>query len=678
MSSLRAISDKTRLVLLSFLMLFVELALIRWLGEQVLYLSFFSNFVLLGSFLGIGIGFLRGTRGRSWFPWTPALIFALVGFVSLFPVEVDRSGSSLIFFGDLERSGLPTWVMLPFIFVVVAMVLAAIGNGVARTFARFEPLEAYRLDILGSVLGTIGFSVLAFLGAPPVVWGIVMSAVLFVLLDMKPRSLRLLAVTIVLLSIPSFVGGHTWSAYYDIEASARTTEHGPGTQILVNGIPHQYIEPVDVRFARNAPYFRPYQQRTAPDPPDEVLIIGAGTGSDVAVAIHENVGNIDAVEIDRKLYELGVALNPDQPYADDRVDVVIDDGRAFLERSDKSYDLILFALPDSLTLVSGQSSLRLESFLFTTEALEEARDHLEPGGVFSMYNFYREDWLIDRLTRMMNETFGVSPCVERVGDQGGLAVLSVATNPAALDCSPAEIPLATAPDPVSDDRPFLYLREAGIPAFYGLAILGILLASVVGVRVGGGSFRKMAPYPDLFLMGVAFLLLETKNIVQFALLFGTTWMVNALVFAGILLTVLGAIEVARRVKLPKPGRLYSLLFAAIAVAWLVPQSALLSLALPVRFLAATVLAFAPIFIANVVFAQRFKDTASSTAAFGANLLGAMVGGILEYGALVVGYRSLLIAAAVIYLLAYLTGRRHLIPATTNTTSTAATAVRAVT
>ena len=223
---------------------------------------------------------------------------------------------------------------------------------------------------------------------------------------------------------------------------------------------------------------------------------------------------------------------------------------------------------------------------------------------------------------------------------------------------------------MTDDRPFLYLREPGLPSFYGLAILLILAASLFGVRATAGSLRAMAPYPDLFLMGVAFLLLETKNVVQFALLFGTTWLVNALVFAGILLTVLGAIEVARRVRLPKPGRLYGLLFGAIALAWVVPQSSLLSLALPVRFVVATVLAFLPIFIANLVFAQRFKNTASSTAAFGANLLGAMVGGILEYGALVVGYRSLLIAAGLIYVLAYVTGRKHLIRAAPVGTSTA--------
>ncbi len=657
------LTDRSRLILLSFLMLFVELALIRWLGEQVLYLSFFSNFVLLGSFLGIGLGFLRGSQGKSWLPWAPGLLFLLVGFVSLFPVEVDRSGANLIFFGTIDRSGLPTWLMLPIIFLAVALVLASIGNGVARAFSKFEALEAYRLDILGSVLGTVGFSVLAFFGAPPFVWGLVMGALMLVLVPMNPRVVMLLGATVVLLLLPSFSGNHTWSPYYDIETfEIPDAADGTVVEVFVNGIPHQGIVPVADRRINHPFYFRPFEQVGSGAALDEVLIVGAGTGSDVAVALAEGAGHVDAVEIDRQLYRIGKSSNPDDPYSDPRVDVVIDDGRAFLERTDNEYNLILFALPDSLTLVSGQSSLRLESFLFTTEALESVRDHLAPGGVFSMYNFYREDWLIDRLARMLDETFDGQTCVETFGTSGGLAVLTASTGSTQLNCDGTTAAVQSAPAPVSDDRPFLYLREPGLPSFYGLAIVLILAASLVGVRLTAGSLRSMAPYPDLFLMGVAFLLLETKNVVQFALLFGTTWLVNALVFAGILLTVLGAIEVAKRVKLPNPGRLYGLLFAAIAVAWIVPQSSLLSLALPVRFVAATLLAFTPIFIANIVFAQRFRDTASSTAAFGANLLGAMVGGILEYGALIVGYRSLLIAAALVYLLAYVTGRKHLLKA----------------
>ena len=62
---------------------------------------------------------------------------------------------------------------------------------------------------------------------------------------------------------------------------------------------------------------------------------------------------------------------------------------------------------------------------------------------------------------------------------------------------------------------------------------------------------------------------------------------------------------------------------------------------------------APIFVANLIFASRFADTSGSTAAFGANLLGAVLGGTLEYGSLLIGYRALLLLAAALYLLAFI-------------------------
>src|SRR5881397_2078788 len=62
-----------RLVLGSCVMLFLELALIRWLGANIVHLSYFTNFVLLGSFLGIGLGFLIARKSWSVLPWTPVL-----------------------------------------------------------------------------------------------------------------------------------------------------------------------------------------------------------------------------------------------------------------------------------------------------------------------------------------------------------------------------------------------------------------------------------------------------------------------------------------------------------------------------------------------------------------------------------------------------------------------------
>ena len=61
---------RLRLVLASALMLFAELSLIRWLGANLVHLAYFSNFVLLGSFLGVGLGFLRASRDGlpGWHP----------------------------------------------------------------------------------------------------------------------------------------------------------------------------------------------------------------------------------------------------------------------------------------------------------------------------------------------------------------------------------------------------------------------------------------------------------------------------------------------------------------------------------------------------------------------------------------------------------------------------------
>jgi hypothetical protein len=654
---IQPMSDKQRLVLLSFLMLFVELALIRWTGANIVYLSYFSNFVLLGSFLGIGLGFLRAGRKRDLFPYAPVALALLVLFVLVFPVDIRRSAQGIIYFGELKSEGPPRALTLTVIFVAVAATMAFIGEGVARTFTRFRALEAYRLDLFGSLLGVAAFAGLSFLSLPPVAWGVTAAVIFVVLLGKRLQIVGGLALVVLvgLLTVESVQPDTQWSPYYKV-----TLDRGDGNQtapeISVNGIPHQVI----LSSADNPLYARPYQRTAASVPKRRVLIIGAGSGNDVAIALAQGAEHVDAVEIDRRLYELGKELHPDRPYSDPRVDVHINDGRAFLEHSDEHYDRILLALPDSLTLVAGQSSLRLESYLFTKQAIDAIRDHLTNRGVFAMYNYYREQWLIDRYANTLAEAFGRAPCVDSFGGAGRLAVLTTSRDPASLRC-PTRWASATTPtpEPATDDHPFPYLRNPGIPVFYLTTILCILIASALAIRGAAGPFRPMAGYVDLFFMGAAFLLLETKSVVQFALLFGTTWLVNALVFAGILITVLAAVETARHVRLPRPQLLYGVLLVGLVPAYFVPPDTLLQLDPVLRFVVASGITFFPIYLANLVFSQRFANTSSSTTAFGANLLGAMVGGLLEYASLLTGYRALVGLVALLYGLAFLFGRREL-------------------
>ncbi|HEV2124494.1 MAG TPA: hypothetical protein VGW38_17205, partial [Chloroflexota bacterium] len=383
--------------------------------------------------------------------------------------------------------------------------------------------------------------------------------------------------------------------------------------------------------------------------------------------------------------------HPDHPYSHPGVTLHVDDGRSYLRKTDERYDLIIFALPDSLTLTSQFSSLRLESFLFTTEAFDEARARLTDDGVIVLYNYYRETWLLRKIAAMLESAFDHPPFVVSYGGWGRAAVLINGPRLAQLNAdSPGLMPIYTenrmtaprlADDPhalllpvigsgllraaewtgdpseggpvptlATDDWPLLYLRAPSLPGVYlaGLAMVAacsLLLVCGVGARDVGRGFNL-----HMFFLGVAFMLLETRSLVSFALLFGSTWLVNSLVFFAILSSVLLAVFLSARLRLyPSPG-LYALLFGSLLMAYLLPSDAFLSIDwLPLRYTAASVVAFLPIFLANLVFAGSFRLTGrSADLAFASNLLGVMVGGMLEYTALLFGYRHLLLLALAFY------------------------------
>lgn len=647
-----------RLVAISMLMLFVELALIRWTAANNVYLVNLTNFVLLASFLGIGVGFLLARSRLDLFRLAPLSLLALVVFALLFPVKLVALKGAHEFQGINGHAPLSQWVSLPIIFLLVTCVMAGLGQGMARTFSRFPSLDAYRYDIVGSIAGIALFTALSFLGLPPIAWGLVVAVGFLVLLSPRRWWQWLsVAMLVILLSLESLSAHDVWSPYYKITAVQPFRSHG----VLVvsgNNIPYQTVFPIWLLKRIESFYFFPYRHMSKRSLSNE-LILGAGTGNDVGVALYKGARHVDAVEIDPDLVDLGKKYNPEHAYQSPRVTLHVQDGRAFVQNANGHWPLIIYALPDSLTALTGQSApVGLENYLLTTEAIQAAKAHLSRGGTFVMYNYY-QPWLLDRYATQIHQVFGRSPCVElgNALSSREQAVLTVNSSGPVPNC--AHVWRGPTKTTVSDNRPYPYLPVPSIPNYY-LAALGLILgASLLIVRATGGPLRRMSSFVDLFWMGAAFLLLETKNIVQFALLFGTTWYVNSLVFAGVLIAVYAAVETARHVRLPRPIYLYGALLASLALSWVVPQESLLSLAAPLRFVAATALAFAPVFLANLVFAQRFKDVSSSTNAFAANLLGAMLGGVLEYLSLITGFNFLLVLVAFLYGLAFLFGRRYL-------------------
>ena len=296
-----------------------------------------------------------------------------------------------------------------------------------------------------------------------------------------------LGALVLMLGAESVVGTFQWSPYYKIH----TTELSGGLfRVEVNNTPLQTALPVsDIR--RDSPfYLYPY---TYAGSRDDVLVIGAGTGNDVAVALAQGAKRVDAVEIDPAIMQLGRDHHPDRPYSDPRVTTHVDDGRAFMERTDRRYDLILLALPDSATIVTGQSALRLENYLFTTQALTQARSLLKPDGTFAMYNYY-EPWLLDRYANTVQTVYDAPPCVQlgRATDRASRRVLTLRKDASTGGCTTTWTPRAVALEPSVDDRPFPYLGSRTIPSFY-LWMLGlVLLASRRRGAHGRGSVADHA------------------------------------------------------------------------------------------------------------------------------------------------------------------------------------------
>lgn len=671
--------NQVRLFLTSATLLFVELLLIRWIPANVIYVGYFSNFVLIASFLGIGLGILLG-RARATLPVSPfaLLLFGVVALVLRAQLNVQIDPEDQIFFGlEYSTSADTNFLVLPLVMALVVALMTTLALPLGSLLRSLPPLRAYGIDIVGSLAGIAAFGLLSAVGLEPIAWFSV--AAVLIALSALGRGITAWSavpatamIGVLVLIGAQATGLDLWSPYYRISTyddegrpvSARSGSLDQVVHLSVNGIGLQSMgsaaDPAGMVLHRQV-------YRWLPDRAfDRVLIIGAGTGNDAALALSRESQHVDAVEIDPVIARIGRDFHPDRPYDDPRVSVYIDDGRAFLRRSTDRYDLIVFALTDSLTLVTSTANVRLESFLFTEESLRAARDHLSEDGVFVMYNAYREPWLVAKLQGMAATVFGHEPLLWLPGTSraviaaGPGVVQAVAQGHVAAEVDELAADEGPPPRFATDDWPFLYLRNPGIASYY-LAALGVLLAFAL-VAVTAASRVTRMPLrrgfsPHFFVLGIAFLLLETRSLVTFSLLFGTTWSVNALVFFAILLSVLVAIGISARFPLRRPAPLYAGLFGTLALAWLLPPEQLLLDPPALRYALAAGFAFAPIVFANLVFAHSFRDTAAADMAFATNLLGAMVGGALEYVALLSGYRSLLLIVAGLYVLAYLFASR---------------------
>jgi SAM-dependent methyltransferase len=460
--------------------------------------------------------------------------------------------------------------------------------------------------------------------------------------------------------------GALWSPYYKITVG----HNGEDTVVEVNNIFHQSMAPV-----AHKEYFYQWPYTVFGDTFENVLILGAGSGTDVAAALMHGAKHVDAGEIDPTILRLGRELHPDHPFDDPRVTVINDDARHYLRTTTKKYDLVVFALIDSLTLQSSFSGVRLESYMFTEESFRAVRDRLEPDGLLVVYNYFREQWLVDRLANIAAAAFEAEPRVHVHEARAYLGIMLAGPRLATLTSDPVVPDRVTAynqshaPSPArmhvrdrsveasTDDWPFLYLRDRHVPRHYLAALALILVVSVVAVlwTLRGQQGRWSW---EFFLLGAGFMLLETKAIIQFALLWGSTWVVASLAIASVLSMALLANFVVSRVEIRRRWPIGAVLVALLAVNAVIPIGRVTFDSLAAESVFYAVLMFSPILCAGLLFGTSIKYSTSLPRDYGTNLLGAMVGGVAEYLSLVTGFGVLLGVVAVFYIGALLARRQQ--------------------
>jgi SAM-dependent methyltransferase len=677
------VTSRSKLFSLGFLTLFLELVLIRYLAGNVWNLGYFPNLVLIAAFVGIGIGFafhhlVGDAASEPLFAASAMVVGLLVGVVTrLHPVVPGFVGGQAQLGGELfftatpgAGAGLGNAALFALWFMMTAAAFALLSQRTAKLFRQFPPLTAYTLDIAGSCSGVLAFMGASWLQLPAALWFLALAVLYVCAAGGRARSWgRLLPAGALgaaallaahqdtrLLAAPETAGELIvrWSPYQKVEYS-----HEPGgrPRIYVNGVLHQYMaSDRKGELKSDIPYTVPHKERRRAGLPPyaEVLVLGAGSGNDVAAALRSGATHVDALEIDPVIADLGRRHHPAHPYQDARVSLIVDDGRAFMTRARGRYDLIVFALTDSIVKVSPMAQLRLENYLFTEEALRSAWRLLKADGDLVFYNFYRQPWLPAKIERMVHDVSGRYP--RRLYEEQDFVILAAGAH----NSSPTPPALASGVDVATDDWPFPYLRQRGIPAVYlaAMCILGVAVSGIAALQqrstaaLSQPSVRRSAKLAFL-LMGASFLLLETKSVIQFSLLFGTTWLNNSLVFLAVLLLVLAANWVALGLPRRSLGAVFAALILSCGVGWAWPLSSLLAIGSPLlRFAAAAPLTFAPIFFANLMFSVAFGEQPAPEHVFGWNLMGATLGGISEYASLAIGYRALALLVAACYAVAF--------------------------
>lgn len=633
------------------------------MSQQVRLIAYLNNIILISAFLGLGLGLGLARR-------FPRLINAALPLLAVLAAALAFSkGLGLMFMSFPDRAialwgadGLraderfaETLFLIVALLFVVAAIFAAIGTRIGMLFETLPPLRAYSVDLLGSLLGVLAVTALAALNTSPP-WWLALSAA--PLLLHAPTIASRVSFAVIVVAAALSIDGALYSPYNRLDIVQVAKEPAVSYVIYANRDAHQLASDLSPGARRAAPleeraslesaaHFHQWPFDLAPRK-SRALIVGAGSGNDVAAALRAGFASVTAVEIDPVILKTGRRIHPEHPYADPRVTAVLNDARNYFEsHRDERFDVVAFALLDSHAMFSSMGTLRLDNYVYTVEGLRRGWQNVAPGGIMSVsFGVFHQAFVGDRLTRNLYEATGQWPATVNPKGAGEKQFL-LTKSPGA----PAVQPPAAARTirPSTDDWPFLYIRPGQFPAGY-VAVLGALLVMAVGgsrVAFGRGLYTRQRFDFALCLTGAAFLLLETVSISDLSLFFGSTWIVNAFVFAGILAAAYAANEIAARFN-PNLWLVGAGLAVSLAALWTIPAATLLAMPRHSGGAIALAIHVLPIAFGGLLFSKLFARSDDPAAALGSNLVGAIFGGVLEYLSMLTGMRLLIVVAAALY------------------------------
>jgi SAM-dependent methyltransferase len=688
------------ILIVSALILFLELVMIRWIGTEIRIFAYLGNLVLVVCFFGVGLGCYWSSRPAS-FGRMGLNLFLLVTLVAnpLHWEPLEFRFVTYLFSGSEDA---PIWqemagaggldfvagiILIGILLYLLALIFVPLGQILGRSMQDApQVIRAYSINIGGSLAGAWLFNGLSWASTPPTVWMLVVTALLTMTL-LAGRVRPWLPVILTLAGAAAmWAGGRSssvtiWSPYQKLSISPLISTFGTnrvqrGYLVQVNGTTYQAALDLSDRFVAahpelfskepldrnhyNVPFsFKPDARR--------ILIVGAGAGNNAAAALRHGAHQVDCVEIDPQIYALGQRIHPERPYSSPSVRMIVNDARAFFKQATGPYDLIWFGLLDSHTIGSSYNNMRLDHYVYTLESFVEARRLLAPDGLLVVDFGAQRMWIADRLFNVLRQAFGHDPFVysEELasGTSRQLPTVTLVTGehpvtPTVIqDHALREFVTTSQLHPpgttrlTTDDWPYLYLKRAEIPQLH-LIVSGCILLAVM---TAGRRTLQMNTRADwhFFALGAAFLLLEVQTVSRATLLFGMTWVVNAIVISAMLVMILLANLVAWRwPRLPQWVVITGLAVTVMALA-LVPLDSFNSLTGATKLIAASGFLTAPAFFAGLIFIRSFAVCADKARALGSNLIGALAGGLLESLSFVTGIRALVILVGAFYLIAIL-------------------------